>query len=128
MNRGGSARSVETVILAALVDIPRVILFPKAVMTSRNFWLRSALALSLGFYSDADYHSIVCPLWLPRGHSHSPAHPADAVSSCGSTGIICRTSQNKSVPGGWTVGPQLYSSHPDTIKGDFEFTLSVCFF
>ena len=77
MNRGGSARSVETVILAALVDIPRVILFPKAVMTSRNFWLRSALALSLGFYSDADYHSIVCPLWLPRGHSHSPAHHAD---------------------------------------------------
>lgn len=51
MNRGGSARSVETVILAALVDIPRLILFPKAVMTSRNFWLRSALALSLGFYS-----------------------------------------------------------------------------
>ena len=51
MNRGGSARSVETVILAALVDIPRLILFPKAVMTSRNFWLRSVLALSLGFYS-----------------------------------------------------------------------------
>jgi len=77
VNRGGSARSVETVILAALVDIPRVILFPKAVMTSRNFWLRSALALSLGFYSHADAYPCVCPLWLPREHSHSLAHHAD---------------------------------------------------
>lgn len=58
MNRGGSARSVETVIL--LADGARVILFPKAVMTSRNFWLRSALALSLGVYSCGnDYRSVI---------------------------------------------------------------------
>jgi hypothetical protein len=121
VNRGGSARSVETVILAALVDIPRVILFPKAVMTNRNFWLRSALALSLGFYSHADVIR-VCVLCGSRVDIHTRP-------------LIMQISRNhslnhrvKQVPGGVTCGPCICSSHPDTIKGYFEFTLSVCFF
>jgi hypothetical protein len=127
VNRGGSARSVETVILAALVDIPRVILFPKAVMTSRNFWLRSALALSLGFYSDTHSYPCVCRSCGSRVYIHTPAYSLP-YSSCRTAGIIRQITKSNRYRGGVTCGPCIYSSHPDTIKGDFEFTLSACFF